>query len=44
MPEAEQIKLLSSDGMLVKRPLLVCDGGALAGFKEAEWSAALLKS
>ena len=39
----EMLKLLASDGMLVKRPLLVGDGIALVGFKEAEWSAALSK-
>lgn len=37
MSEAEQIKLLASDGMLVKRPLLVGDDFVLTGFKEAEW-------
>lgn len=38
MSEKEQIKLLSSDGMLVKRPLLVGDDFVFAGFKETEWS------
>lgn len=37
MTEAEQFALLASDGMLVKRPLLVSDTFVLAGFKEAEW-------
>ena len=41
MSEDEMLKLLASDGMLVKRPLLVGDGFVLVGFKEAEWSAAL---
>lgn len=41
MPESEQIALLSSDGMLVKRPLLVTEDKVLVGFKEAEWEAAL---
>ena len=41
MPEEEQLKLLSSDGMLVKRPLLIGEGFVLVGFKEAEWKAAL---
>ena len=41
MTEEEQIHLLSTDGMLVKRPLLIHDKGVLAGFKEAEWSAVL---
>lgn len=33
----EQIKLLSSDGMLIKRPLLITDNEILIGFKENEW-------
>lgn len=33
----EKYALLASDGMLVKRPLLVTDGTVLTGFKEAEW-------
>lgn len=37
MREEEQLALLASDGMLVKRPLLVGDGFVLVGFKEAEW-------
>lgn len=37
MSEEEQISLLASDGMLVKRPLLVGDDFVLTGFKEAEW-------
>lgn len=43
MPEDEQFALLATDGMLVKRPILVGEGFALPGFKEAEWSAALSK-
>ena len=43
MSEEEMLKLLSSDGMLVKRPLLVGDDFMLVGFKESEWSAALSK-
>ena len=39
----EMLKLLASDGMLVKRPLLVGDDFVLVGFKEAEWNAALRK-
>ena len=39
----EMLKLLASDGMLVKRPLLVGDDFVLVGFKEAEWNAALCK-
>ena len=41
MSEEEQLQLLSSDGMLVKRPLLICENKILVGFKEAEWSAIL---
>ena len=37
MTEDEQFSLLASDGMLVKRPLVVGDGFVLTGFKEAEW-------
>ena len=37
MSEDEMIELLSSDGMLVKRPLLIGDGFVLVGFKESEW-------
>ena len=43
MSEDEMLKLLASDGMLVKRPLLVGDGFVLVGFKEAEWNSALRK-
>ncbi len=37
MPEGEQFKLLASDGMLVKRPILVGESFVLVGFREAEW-------
>ena len=37
MSEDEQFALLASDGMLVKRPLLVGEDFVLTGFKEAEW-------
>ena len=37
MTEEEQIQLLASDGMLVKRPLLIGEDFVLPGFKEAEW-------
>jgi arsenate reductase len=37
MSEEECLKLLGTDGMLVKRPLLVSDEVVLVGFKEAEW-------
>ena len=43
MTEDEMLALLASDGMLVKRPLLIGDSFVLVGFKEAEWSAALSK-
>lgn len=43
MSEDEQIALLSSDGMLVKRPLLITDEKILVGFREADWEQALLK-
>jgi len=38
MNEEEQLKLLASDGMLVKRPLLIGEDFVLVGFKESEWS------
>ena len=37
MNEDDQLKLLATDGMLVKRPLLVGDSFVLTGFKENEW-------
>ncbi|WP_304264276.1 arsenate reductase family protein [Phascolarctobacterium succinatutens] len=37
MSEDEQLELLASDGMLVKRPLVIYDGGVLVGFKPAEY-------
>lgn len=37
MSEDEQLQLLATDGMLVKRPLVVGDGFVLTGFKEKEW-------
>ena len=37
MSEDEQFKLLASDGMLVKRPLLIGKDFVLTGFKEQEW-------
>ena len=36
MPEEEQLKLLATDGMLVKRPLLIGKDFVLVGFKESE--------
>ncbi|MCR4595791.1 MAG: arsenate reductase family protein [Lachnospiraceae bacterium] len=41
MSEDDMYKLLASDGMLVKRPLLVADDAVLTGFKEADWKAVL---
>ena len=41
MSEDEMIDLLATNGMLVKRPLLVLDDTVLVGFKEAEWREAL---
>lgn len=37
MTEDEQLELLSTDGMLVKRPILVADERVFVGFKEKEW-------
>ncbi len=42
MTEEEMLKLLSSDGMMVKRPLLITDTAVLVGFKENEWEEKLL--
>ena len=42
MSEEEQIGLLASDGLLIKRPLLVGNGFVLAGFKQSEWEEKLL--
>ena len=41
MSEDEMLKLLATDGMLVKRPLLIGDGFVIVGFKEAEWDVLL---
>ena len=37
MSEEEQLRLLATDGMLVKRPLVVTDQVVLTGFREKEW-------
>ncbi len=37
MDETQQLQLLASDGMLIKRPILRMKGISLIGFKEAEW-------
>lgn len=42
MTEEEQLTLLATDGMLVKRPLAVGEDFVLVGFKEAEWAARLV--
>ncbi|MCR5405001.1 MAG: arsenate reductase family protein [Butyrivibrio sp.] len=42
MSDDEMLDMLASDGMLVKRPLLVTDKTVLAGFKEDAWKEALL--
>lgn len=39
----EQLQLLASDGMLVKRPLIVCGDTVLTGFRQTEWEDKLLK-
>ena len=41
MSDAEKLKLLATDGMLVKRPILIAGDTVLVGFKEKEWAAAL---
>ncbi|MCF0137219.1 MAG: arsenate reductase family protein [Oscillospiraceae bacterium] len=38
MSEEEQLELLASDGLLVKRPMLIAEDFVLVGFKEAEWA------
>jgi arsenate reductase len=39
MSEEEQLQLLASDGMLVKRPILITEKGITTGFREKEWEA-----
>jgi arsenate reductase len=43
LSEAAALKLLASNGNLVKRPFLIGDGVALAGFNAESWGAALLR-
>lgn len=43
MSEEEQYQLLATDGMLVKRPILVLEDTVLVGFREAEWEKSLSK-
>lgn len=38
MPEEEQLRLLATNGMLVKRPLVVGEDFVLTGFRESEWA------
>lgn len=42
MSEEEQLKLLATNGMLVKRPLVVMEDTVLVGFKESEWNEKLI--
>ena len=44
MTEDEMLRLLSTDGMLVKRPLLIGENFVLVGFKESEWQHTLKQS
>ena len=39
MTEEEQLRLLATDGMLVKRPLVICEDLVLVGFREKDWEA-----
>ena len=43
MGEEEQYELLASDGMVVKRPLVIGEDFVLVGFKEAQWEETLLR-
>ena len=43
MTEAEMLQLLSTDGMLVKRPLLIGNGFVLIGFREGDWESHVKK-
>lgn len=43
MNEADALKLLASNGNLVKRPFLLTDAGGTTGFKEEEWAALLAR-
>lgn len=42
MSEEEQYELLATDGMLVKRPIIVMEDAVLTGFKESEWTEKIL--
>ncbi len=41
MSEEEQLQLLASDGMLVRRPLVISENAVIPGFKESEWEKVL---
>jgi len=41
MSDEEKLDLLATDGMLVKRPILVTEKAVLEGFKESEWEGAV---
>lgn len=43
MSDDEQLRLLATDGMLVKRPLLIAGDTVLVGFREADWKDAIQK-
>lgn len=43
LSDEDQLRLLATNGMLVKRPLLVGDNFVLVGFREADWEAALIR-
>ena len=43
MTEDEMLEILTTDGMLVKRPLLISDDFVLVGFKETEWENTIFK-
>jgi arsenate reductase len=43
MSDEDKLKLLATNGMLVKRPLLITDEMVLIGFKEEEWESKLIK-
>ena len=42
LSDQEMIDLLATDGMMVKRPLLITDSDVLVGFKESEWEEKVL--
>ena len=41
MTDEEKLDLLATDGMLVKRPILITENTVLVGFKESEWEGAV---